>query len=146
MLYSVYILDSNLNDTNEFRSSLLYIAYICPLWFGFAHIHHFYHKITSGDTTIISAIITTLIQLTYTTIFGFIATLLFMRTGNIMGKYYVFVYIYLICIIILILILLLLIINNLLFICIGPIVSHIYCNIMGLPDIGINCFIISYIF
>jgi membrane protease YdiL (CAAX protease family) len=87
MLYSVYILDSNIKEIDEIRSRLLFIAYICPLWFGLAHMHHFYQKITAGGMTIMSAIITTLIQLTYTTIFGFIATLLFMRTGNIIGKF-----------------------------------------------------------
>ena len=77
------------------------LLFLCPLMFGLAHVHHFIEKIRSG-ASIMQACIPTIIQFTYTTIFGMIAVLLFARTGNIMA----------------------------------PIVSHIICNIVGLPDIG----------
>lgn len=70
-------------------------------WFGIAHIHHLYEKIKNGEK-ISLAILSTIIQFTYTTIFGVIASYLFMRTGSIFS----------------------------------PIVSHIFCNFMGLPNTG----------
>ena len=59
-------------------------AVVCatPLWFGVAHVHHLIEKLTSG-WSIQNAMIATAVQLTYTSIFGVIATLLFMRTGSI---------------------------------------------------------------
>lgn len=74
---------------------------ICPIMFGLAHVHHFLDKIRSGQT-IVQASIPTIIQFTYTTIFGLIAVILFARTGSI----------------------------------VAPILSHIICNIVGLPNIG----------
>lgn len=58
------------------------VVWVNPLCFGVAHLHHFIEKISTG-TKLVNALLTTLVQLTYTSIFGVIATLLFMRTGNI---------------------------------------------------------------
>ena len=56
--------------------------YVNPLCFGVAHVHHLIEKINTGMRPI-NAIVQTLVQFTYTSIFGVIATLLFMRTGSI---------------------------------------------------------------
>tara|TARA_B100000780_G_C20902191_1_gene359113 strand:- start:297 stop:656 length:360 start_codon:yes stop_codon:yes gene_type:complete len=71
------------------------------MWFGIAHLHHLADKLASG-VPIFTALLTLLLQLTYTSIFGYIATYLYLRTGNIFP----------------------------------PIVSHVICNFMGLPDVG----------
>lgn len=84
------------------NSCLLRIAFITPLWFAIAHAHHLYEKIFITKLSPSSAILSTLIQLTYTSIFGLIASYLFIITGNIAS----------------------------------PIISHMFCNFMGLPDIS----------
>ena len=76
------------------------LIYVCPIYFGFAHIHHFYEKIRSGSS-ISTALIGSIVQFTYTYIFGVIAVILFLRTNVIYA----------------------------------PIVSHIFCNMQGLPTI-----------
>jgi len=77
------------------------VALVCPTFFGLAHLHHMIEKIRSG-TPLTSALTSTLVQFTYTSIFGLIATLLLMRTSCFLS----------------------------------PLLSHIYCNFMGLPDLG----------
>jgi prenyl protein peptidase len=73
VLYKSLVLESNYSS--------FHIILICPIFFGLAHIHHCIEEIRNG-TKISTAAIKTLIQITYTSIFGFIAALLFMRTGN----------------------------------------------------------------
>jgi prenyl protein peptidase len=51
---------------------------------------------------IITALLMTLLQVSYTTVFGCMATILLMRTGNLLS----------------------------------PTLSHVICNIIGLPDFG----------
>ena len=77
------------------------IILTCPMFFALAHLHHCYEKIRHGER-ISRALTSTLIQATYTSIFGVIAALLFMRTNTILA----------------------------------PIVSHVICNFVGLPDVG----------
>jgi hypothetical protein len=77
------------------------IILTCPLFFALAHLHHCYEKIRQGER-VSRALTSTLIQATYTTIFGGIAALLFMRTNSVLA----------------------------------PIVSHVVCNLVGLPDVG----------
>jgi membrane protease YdiL (CAAX protease family) len=81
--------------------SMWWLAMLCPAWFGLAHAHHLLEKLRQGSS-IFSAVVTTLIQFTYTFIFGAIAVLFLLRTGNI----------------------------------VSPIVSHVICNFMGLPDVS----------
>ena len=73
------------------------IALVCPFWFGVAHVHHAWtlwkDESSSGgasrgskNSALIRSVITrTGFQLAYTTIFGVVAALLFMRTGNILA-------------------------------------------------------------
>lgn len=58
------------------------MALFSTLFFGVAHAHHLVEKISNG-TPVPAAMVSTIVQLTYTSIFGFIAAILFMRTGNI---------------------------------------------------------------
>lgn len=51
-------------------------------WFGIAHLHHMIEKIRNGES-FGNALKVSLVQLIYTSIFGFIAALLFIRTGTI---------------------------------------------------------------
>eukprot|EP01032_Pedospumella_encystans_P008482 gene8482-10065_t len=53
-----------------------------PLCFGLAHVHHLIEKLNSGANPV-SAILSSLVQFTYTSIFGVIATLLLMRTNSV---------------------------------------------------------------
>ena len=93
-------------------------CWIAPLFFGVAHLHHFYEKYRQQQTTSISnntrheerkhdlilvrqLLIELAIQWTYTTLFGAYVSHVFIRTGSIMSV----------------------------------IVAHVICNYMGLPDI-----------
>ena len=78
-----------------FRSLLVFFLYPCycsswsvifvaPAWFSFAHVHHCYEKVRKGET-LASALISSLVQASYTYIFGCIAALLFLRTGSIVS-------------------------------------------------------------
>lgn len=53
-------------------------------WFGVAHLHHWIEKLRSGDG-LRDATISSIVQLTYTSIFGLIAAFLFLRTGSILA-------------------------------------------------------------
>ena len=79
-------------------TSPVWLAVFSPIWFALAHVHHIYEKIRDGSS-VVSAFVTVMVQLTYTSIFGVIAALMLMRTYSIAG----------------------------------PIVSHMICNICGLP-------------
>lgn len=63
-------------------SSMWMVVCLNPLCFGLAHVHHCIEKVERG-WDLFSAVASTLVQFTYTSIFGCIATLLFMRTGSI---------------------------------------------------------------
>eukprot|EP01038_Epipyxis_sp_PR26KG_P007745 gene7745-10522_t len=61
---------------------IVIVAAYSPIWFGLAHAHHLLDRINSG-AVISQAILVTLVQLTYTSIFGFLSAMLFFRTGSI---------------------------------------------------------------
>lgn len=55
-----------------------------PLYFGIAHVHHFYEfTLTHPYTPLIPALLRSMIQFTYTTVFGWYATFIFLRTGSL---------------------------------------------------------------
>jgi membrane protease YdiL (CAAX protease family) len=83
-------------------SCLTSVALVTPAWFAVAHVHHLLEKLFVLKMPLTSALLSTAIQLTYTSIFGLIASYLFVATGNIAS----------------------------------PIVSHMVCNFIGLPDLG----------
>lgn len=60
------------------------IVFLTPLYFGIAHVHHFYEfTLTHPHTPLLPAIIRTLFQFTYTTLFGWFAAWIYVRTGSI---------------------------------------------------------------
>ncbi|KAL8908205.1 MAG: hypothetical protein Q9207_000926 [Kuettlingeria erythrocarpa] len=62
------------------------VVLLTPLYFGIAHIHHFYEFVlTHPHTPWAPSIIRALIQFTYTTIFGWYATFIFVRTGDLVS-------------------------------------------------------------
>ena len=75
---------------------------VCPLFFGVAHVHHLAEWYRWRQTPFSEALLITIVQLCYTSLFGLYSAFLFVRTGHL----------------------------------ISPVVSHMYCNIMGLPDIN----------
>ncbi|OCK85296.1 Abi-domain-containing protein [Lepidopterella palustris CBS 459.81] len=62
------------------------IIFVTPLYFGIAHVHHFYEfRLTHPHTPIVPAVMRTLFQFTYTSLFGFFAAFVFLRTGNVLS-------------------------------------------------------------
>ena len=62
------------------------IVFLTPLYFGIAHIHHFYEfKLTHPHTPLPPAMFRSLFQFTYTTIFGWYAAFVFLRTGSLIA-------------------------------------------------------------
>ncbi|KAJ4159288.1 uncharacterized protein LMH87_008195 [Akanthomyces muscarius] len=62
------------------------IIFLSPLVFGVAHIHHFYEfRLTNPGLPIYAAVARTVIQLTYTSVFGAYVTFLFLQTGSLLA-------------------------------------------------------------
>ncbi|KAI5790087.1 hypothetical protein EDC01DRAFT_657263 [Geopyxis carbonaria] len=59
------------------------IVFFCPLYFGIAHIHHAYEFYLVNPRSIRITVIRSIIQFSYTTIFGWLATFLFIRYGSV---------------------------------------------------------------
>jgi prenyl protein peptidase len=62
------------------------IVFIAPLYFGIAHVHHFYEfRLTHPDTPALAALLRSLFQFGYTTVFGWYATFVYLRTGSLIA-------------------------------------------------------------
>lgn len=62
------------------------IVFIAPLYFGIAHVHHFYEfRLTHPGTSVAASLLRSLFQFGYTTIFGWYATFLYLRTGSLLA-------------------------------------------------------------
>ncbi|CAG8208098.1 unnamed protein product [Penicillium salamii] len=62
------------------------IVFIAPLYFGIAHVHHFYEfRLTHPDTPAFAALLRSLFQFGYTTVFGWYATFVYLRTGSLIA-------------------------------------------------------------
>ena len=60
------------------------IIFLTPLYFGIAHIHHLYEfKLTHPHTAWLPSILRSTVQFGYTTLFGWFASFLYLRTGSI---------------------------------------------------------------
>jgi len=60
------------------------IVFLTPLYFGIAHVHHFYEfTLTHPHTPLIPALLRSLFQFGYTTLFGWFADFIYLRTGSI---------------------------------------------------------------
>ncbi|KAI8974836.1 CAAX protease self-immunity-domain-containing protein [Trametes punicea] len=83
------------------------MIFCSPLTFGVAHLHHAwdtYNRYGRTASAARVALLTTLFQLAYTSLFGFHCAYLYLRTGSLLP----------------------------------PIVSHVFCNIMGLPEYSLH--------
>jgi prenyl protein peptidase len=88
---------------SESLASSTYVALWNPVFFSLAHVHHLYEQWRIGGwQQLHSALPLTVLQICYTGIFGIMAGLLHVRTGNLAA----------------------------------PIVSHMICNCIQLPDIS----------
>ena len=66
--------------------SLRLLIFITPLYFGIAHIHHCYEtRLQRPQTPFLPILLNSLIQFAYTTVFGWYAAFLFLRTGSLWG-------------------------------------------------------------
>ena len=62
------------------------IVFVSPLYFGIAHVHHCYeYRLTHPHTPLLPVLVRTLVQFGYTTVFGWYATFVFLRTGSLWG-------------------------------------------------------------
>ena len=67
-------------------SSHSILIFVTPLYFGIAHMHHFYeYTLTHPFTPLPPALLRSIIQFGYTTVFGWYAAFLFLRTGSLWG-------------------------------------------------------------
>lgn len=70
-----------LSTTSSNPRTLLLVT---PLYFGIAHLHHLYEfRLTYPRTPLQTAILRTAFQFTFTTLFGWYAAYVFLRTGNV---------------------------------------------------------------
>lgn len=62
------------------------IIFLTPIIFGLAHVHHFYEfRISHPHTPVITALLRSLLQFTYTTLFGGYATFVYLRSGSLLS-------------------------------------------------------------
>lgn len=60
------------------------MVFLTPLYFGIAHVHHFYEfRLTHPETPLLLALIRPIFQLSYTTLFGWYAAFVYLRTGSL---------------------------------------------------------------
>ena len=60
------------------------IVFLTPLYFGIAHVHHCYEfMLTHPHAPVVQVVFRTLFQLTYTTLFGWFAAWIYLRTGSV---------------------------------------------------------------
>lgn len=66
------------------------LIFTTPLYFGIAHVHHFYEfRLTHPDTPLLPAVLRTVFQFAYTTIFGWYAAFIYLRTGSLYAVFFV---------------------------------------------------------
>ncbi|CAB4252630.1 similar to Saccharomyces cerevisiae YMR274C RCE1 Type II CAAX prenyl protease involved in the proteolysis and maturation of Ras and the a-factor mating pheromone [Maudiozyma barnettii] len=81
MLLTTYMAFFN-SQHNSFKRLLLEP----PLFFGIAHIHHGYETYVSGNSNILSILISTIFQMVYTSLFGILTNYIFIIThGNLLS-------------------------------------------------------------
>jgi prenyl protein peptidase len=60
--------------------------FLSPVIFGLAHVHHFYEfRLTHPQVPVSAALLRSVLQFGYTTLFGAYATFLFVRTGSLLA-------------------------------------------------------------
>ncbi|GAA5821465.1 hypothetical protein JCM3770_000913 [Rhodotorula araucariae] len=64
------------------------LVFVTPLWFGLAHVHHAWETYIAGGRTkeaLVRGVLQSTFQFIYTTLFGWYATFLFLRTGSVLA-------------------------------------------------------------
>lgn len=70
------------------RTSLTKTIFVSPLVFGLAHVHHLYEfRITHPNVPLPAAILRSVFQLSYTTLFGAYATFVYLRSGSLLAVF-----------------------------------------------------------
>lgn len=68
------------------QTSVTKTVFLSPVIFGLAHLHHFYEfRISHPHVPVSTSVLRSLLQLTYTSLFGAYATFLFLRTGSLLA-------------------------------------------------------------
>ncbi|KAI1282295.1 CaaX protease [Xylaria sp. FL0933] len=72
------------------QTSVARTIFLSPVIFGLAHFHHFYEfRVTHPHEPVVTGLLRSLLQLTYTSLFGAYATFLFLRTGSLLAIFVV---------------------------------------------------------
>lgn len=72
------------------QTSVTKTIFLSPVIFGLAHLHHFYEfRISHPQVPVSVSLLRSLLQLTYTSLFGAYATFLFLRTGSLLAIFVV---------------------------------------------------------
>lgn len=65
--------------------SLPVCIWMSPLLFAVAHVHHVFERVTHKEMPLRSALMAFVLQASYTTIFGWLAAYLFVRSGRVLA-------------------------------------------------------------
>ncbi|KAI1304293.1 CaaX protease [Xylaria venustula] len=72
------------------QTSVTRTVFLSPVIFGLAHFHHFYEfRITHPNEPVVTGLLRSLVQFSYTSLFGAYATFLFLRTGSLLAIFIV---------------------------------------------------------
>ncbi|KAK5631886.1 hypothetical protein RRF57_007600 [Xylaria bambusicola] len=72
------------------QTSVARTIFLSPVIFGLAHFHHFYEfRVTHPHEPVVTGLLRSLLQLSYTSLFGAYATFLFLRTGSLLAIFIV---------------------------------------------------------
>ena len=63
----------------------LWTVLLCPLFFGVAHLHHFFEWLHNRDSSLTDVVLCLLGQVGYTSLFGMFSAFLFVRTGHLVS-------------------------------------------------------------
>lgn len=70
------------------RTPLARTIFVSPLVFGLAHAHHLYEfRVTHPGVPLAAALLRSVFQLGYTTLFGAYATFVFLRSGSLLAAF-----------------------------------------------------------
>lgn len=72
------------------ETSVTKTIFLSPVIFGLAHFHHFYEfRITHPHVPVTTGLLRSLLQFSYTSLFGAYATFLLLRTGSLLAIFVV---------------------------------------------------------
>ncbi|KAI8954602.1 CaaX protease [Xylaria longipes] len=72
------------------QTSVTRTIFLSPVIFGLAHFHHFYEfRVTHPHEPVVTGLLRSLLQFSYTSLFGAYATFLFLRTGSLLAIFIV---------------------------------------------------------